>query len=201
MMQELVQRVQDTATDTVNTVHTALPAKIISFDPSTCRAAVLPTMKYKKPDGKSIDYPEVTGVPVVFPQGAGQKASISFPVKAGDECLLVLAEGALDYWLYERETQSELRFDLTNGMVIPGLFKTPGPGIEQACAEDAVVVMTGKTTLAVTLKGVDIIGEVTIKGDVTVTGKISATGDVVGGGKSLVRHTHAGVHGETGAPT
>lgn len=93
MIQEFVQSVKDTARKAVDNVHTAVPAVIISYDPASGMAVVQPKAKFKKPDGKTMDYPSVSGVPVVFPQS--QNATIAFPVKAGDGCLLVFAETAI----------------------------------------------------------------------------------------------------------
>ena len=196
MMQEFVQRLKEMAGEAVNGIHTAIPGQIVAFDPATCLAVVAPSMKYKKPDGSTLPYPNISGVPVYFPQGAGQNASIAYPVKAGDGCLIVVSEQSLDYWMYQRETDSELRFDPTNSIALVGLFTKAGPGVERACAENAIVVTAGSTVLAVTPGGVDITGNLTVKGEIT------AIGDVVGGGSvSLVTHTHAGVHGETSAPS
>ena len=83
MMQEFVQEVTDTVKDTLKGVHTAIPGSIVSFDPGTGLATVLPTMKFKKPDGTTVDFPPGHRVPVVFPQSMGQQATIAYPVKAG----------------------------------------------------------------------------------------------------------------------
>lgn len=179
MMQEFVQRLQEMAGDAVNGIHTAIPGQIVSFDPASGLAVVSPSMKYKKPDGTTIDYPNITGVPVYFPQGAAQKATIAYSVKTGDGCLLIVSEQSLDYWMYQRETSSELRFDLTNTIALVGLFAAAGPGVQRACDEDAVVVTAGSTVLTVAPDGVDIIGNVAIKGSVTVTGDFTTTGGVV----------------------
>ena len=72
MMQEFVQQISDTVKRGIRGIHTAMPGKVLAFDPGKCVATVQPAMKYKKPDGKTIDFPQITGVPVVFPQGAGQ---------------------------------------------------------------------------------------------------------------------------------
>lgn len=60
MMQEFVQEVTETVKDTLKGVHTALPGSIVSFDPGTGLATVLPTMKFKKPDGTTVVSPKVT---------------------------------------------------------------------------------------------------------------------------------------------
>lgn len=41
---------------------------------------------------------------------------------------------------------------------------------------------------------------ITAPGGVNINGNVTVSGDVVASGKSLVNHTHMGVHGETSAP-
>ena len=194
MMQELVERVKDVAKDAVNDAHTVIPGKIVSFDPATCQAVVQPVMTYRKPDKTTIDYPQITGVPVYFPQGNNQQASISWVVKPGDGCLLLCAEQALDYWMYGSESDSDLRFDLTNTIAIVGLFVHPGPGVQRACDEDAVVVMAGDVVLTVKPELVQ------IDGNLQVNGWIHSTEDMVAGSISQQHHTHTAPHGETSPP-
>ena len=103
MMQEFVQEIQNTVQRGLRGIHTAMPGRIVSFDAAKGVATVKPAMKFKKPDGKTMDFPQVTGVPVVFPQGAGQGATIAFPVKPGDGCLLVVPERKPLIFLCERK--------------------------------------------------------------------------------------------------
>lgn len=187
MMQEFVDQVNKTARKATEDMHTALPGVITSFDPGSGMASVQPKAKFKKPDGKTMDFPEVTGVPVVFPQSAG--ATIAWPIKPGDGCLIVFSESALDYWMYGKETDTALKFDLSSAIAIPGLLAKGNPAMQTACGEDAVVVVAGGTTLKVTPS------EVTIIGNLKVNGKIEATNDVLGKGISLATHTHTGDSG------
>lgn len=190
MMQELVQNLQNMARDMVNSIHTALPGTIVSFDPETGLAEVRPSLKYRKPDGTSLDYPNITGVPVYFPQGAAQQASIAYPVREGDGCLLIASEQALDYWMYGRQTATELRYDLTNSIALAGLFVRAGPGVRKACAENAVVVMAGDTCLTVKPGGAEI------------TGSLKVSGDMIVQGVSFMGHTHQCPNGgDTGGPS
>ena len=78
-------------------VHTALPAVIESFDPATQTAKINLSIKRLLRDGQSVPISPVINVPVVFPSGGG--FSMTFPVKAGDECLAVFSERAIDNWL------------------------------------------------------------------------------------------------------
>lgn len=168
MLQEFVDQVNKTAKKTIEGMHTALPGRITSFDPGTGMASVKPVAKFKKPNGETMDFPEVTGVPVVFPQS--KNVTIAWPVKAGDGCLLVFSETALDFWQYGKETDTDLKFDLSNAIAIPGLSQKGNPVMEKACAEDAAVIRSGGTTLTVKASGVVIDGDVTINGSLTTKG-------------------------------
>lgn len=174
MMQEFVQQIADTVKRNIRGIHTAMPGKVLAFDPGKCIATVQPVMKFKKPDGKTIDFPQITGVPVVFPQGAGQSVTVAFPVKAGDGCLIVIAEQSLDYWQYGQETSTDLAFDMTNAICIPGLFTKANDAVQAACAENAVVLDSKGTRVTVKQNEVTIDAtEVKVNGNLTVTGSIS----------------------------
>lgn len=193
MMQEFVDSVNKTAKKAVSEIHTAVPAVITAFDAAKGLATVQPKAKFKKPNSETMDYPSVSGVPVVFPQS--KSVTIAFPIKAGDNCLLVFGEKALDYWLYGKETDTELNFDLSNAIAIPSLSTIGNTAMQMACNEDAAVVQAGSTVLKV--KG----DAVYIQGDLIVEGKITASGDVSASGKSFASHTHAGDSGgSTSAP-
>jgi hypothetical protein len=192
MTQEFVDQVNKTAQKAVEGMHTALPGKVTAFDPETCLASVQPVAKYKKPNGETMDYPVITGVPVVFPRSGS--ITVAWPVKAGDGCLLVFAESALDYWQYGKETDTDLKFDLSNAIAIPGLAAEGCPAMRAAAEENAVVVTVGSTALKVTQDGVTISGKLTVEGEITAT-------DVKAKGISLATHTHTGDSGgSTSAP-
>ena len=109
-----------------------------------------------------MDFPVVTGVPVVFPQSGS--VTVAWPVKAGDGCLLVFAETALDFWQYGKETDTVLKFDLSNAIAIPNISATASSVMAEACSEDAVVVQNGGTKLKVKADGVYIVGNLTVTG-------------------------------------
>lgn len=180
MMQEFVQEINDTIKDTLKGIHTAIPGTIVSFDPGTGLATVLPTMKYKKPDGSTVDFPQVSGVPVVFPQSMGQKATIAYPVKAGDGCLIIAAEQSIDYFLYGQETDTDLDFDLTNSVCIPGLFAKANSVMTEACNQNAVVVDVQGTKITVKSGSVQVdAAAITLNGNVTVSGNFTTQNGVV----------------------
>ena len=114
MKQELVDQVAKTARKATENMHTALPGEIVKFDAAKGLASVQPKAKFKKPNGETLDFPVITGVPVVFPQSAN--VSIAWPIKPGDGCLIVFCESALDFWMYGKETDTALSFDLSNAV-------------------------------------------------------------------------------------
>ena len=170
MDSNFVQAIKDTINDALTDVHTAMPATIKSFDAGTGLALVAPAGKFKTADGRSLDYPVITGVPVVFQYSPTAGTGILFPVKAGDNCLLVIAEQTPDAWLYEGESAAYLKHDLTNAIAIPGLYQKPPAKIAKACADNAVVVYAGETSVVVSKGGVAITGNVTITGNLTTSG-------------------------------
>jgi hypothetical protein len=96
-------------------MHTALPGKIISFNPEKCTVDVEPMAKYTLPSGDKMKYPMLSDVPVVFPQSSNGEMGIFIPVKAGDTCLLVFCELGLDGLVFEQlADRIALRFDKRN---------------------------------------------------------------------------------------
>ncbi len=174
MMQEFVQEIKNIIDKNIRGIHTAIPGKIISFDPSTCLATVLPTMKFKKPDGSTMAYPQITGVPVVLLQTMYQQATVAFPIKAGDGCLIIVSEQSIDYWMYGQETDTDLAFDLTNAICIPGLFVEPNPVVREACAQGAIIIDVKGTRIKVKDKLVQVDSEkVVINGNVEINGTVT----------------------------
>lgn len=180
MMQEFVQEIQNMINDSIGCVHTAFPAKIVSFDTATGLASVLPSMKYKKPDGERISYPQITGVPVVFPQAIGQKAAIAFPVKAGDGCLVIVAEQSIDFWLYGQETDTDLSFDMSNAICIPGLFAKANSLVKEACDNNAVIISSNNAKLIVKNGEINAsAANIVLNGNVSVNGNFKTSGGIV----------------------
>ena len=170
MLQEFTLGVKNTVLDMLRDVHTMIPGRIVAFDPVACEATILPFGQFKKPDGTVVSYPQLNKVPVYVMQGGGQTASVVYPVKPEDECLVFFAEQSLDMWRTRAESITELRFDLSNAYAIVGAFAKPNPLIAEACADDAIII--DKSGHRVKLKQ---------SGDIEVTGvnvTIKAQGDV-----------------------
>ena len=174
MLHEFVASVKDTVTDTLKGVHTVFPGELVSYDTETGLAVVQPVMKFYSPGGKSIDYPKISGVPVVFPQTAGQQATIAYALHPGDTGMIAIGEEALDYWMYGQETATKLAFDLTNAIFIPGMWNLANVVMKEACDEDAVIVQKGSSRVKLKDNSITIYtpGDINITagGNVTITG-------------------------------
>jgi hypothetical protein len=197
MMAEFANQVNKSVLELMDGMHTAIPAKIADFDAAKCEATVAPYGKLKKPDGTFMDYPKIGEVPCIIPQGNGQKTSMAFPIRSGDECLLIVSEYTLDTWRGGgAESANDLRFDLTNAIALVGLFSKPNPVVAEAIAEDALILANGSSRIIVKSGEIILRGNVRVEGNVQFEGNAEAsqdltvTGTTTSGGIDLNTHTH-----------
>ena len=139
-IQAFTQEIKNIILDRLRDVHTIIPGNVVTFDPDKCEASILPYGKFKKPDGSFMDFPQLNEVPVYVMQGSGQTATVVFPVKPGDECLVLFSEQALDTWRTKAKSDTDLSFDLSNATAIIGLFSEPNPLIKEACNDNALII-------------------------------------------------------------
>ncbi|HIU85207.1 MAG TPA: hypothetical protein IAC66_07580 [Candidatus Aphodousia gallistercoris] len=111
-------------------IWTALPGIIKSFDPQamTCEVQPAVTGRIRDADGtiKQVNLPLLLDCPVVFPHAGA--CSLTFPIKEGDECLVVFSSRGIDFWWQNGGIQPppEPRMhDLSDGFVIPGPYSQP----------------------------------------------------------------------------
>ena len=111
-------------------VWTALPGIIQSFDPVTLTCEVQPAIQGRQRDAdgtiRQVNLPLLLDCPVVFPHAGS--CSLTFPIKAGDECLVVFSSRGIDFWWQNGGIQPppEPRMhDLSDGFVIPGPYSQP----------------------------------------------------------------------------
>lgn len=91
-------------------VNTSLPATVVSY--SNGIASVRPKPKKRFSDGDVLDYPTIPNVRVCWPSFAGGTAGVKGPVKAGDNCLLVFSQQAID------GTDDRRMFDLQDAYAV-----------------------------------------------------------------------------------
>jgi len=200
-------------------LHTCLPGIIVNFDGVTQTATVQPAIQRIFTEKGPVNLPVCVDVPVLFPGGGG--FALTFPVTAGDECLLMFSERAIDLWFTFGQTQppSEYRLhDLSDGVALVGLNSQPNvltdyhpTNVElrnrartvrlSLYPDGTIELVNALASMALAPNGLTTITSslgITINADVTVNGTLTATTDVIGGGKSLKTHVHSGVQGGVG---
>jgi len=79
---------------------TALPGIVTAFDPVAMTVSVQPAVQGSVRDengnSKNVQMPLLVDVPVVFPCGGG--FSLTYPIRVGDEVLVVFASRCIDGW-------------------------------------------------------------------------------------------------------
>ncbi len=169
----VVSQIENLVQEETNSMHTAIPGTILSFDKQTGRATVQPKGKIKMSETEYLDYPQLNDIPVVFPFCSSLSAGIAFPVNAGDTCLLIFCEQALDSWLGKGDTTSELKYSLTNAVAIPGLMKFSPDAAFEASDKQCLVVACGSNKIKVGKDKTEFSGNVVIDGNLDVKGKIN----------------------------
>jgi len=134
----------------LNETHTCLPAIIESFDATTQTAKVNPSIRRIVYNGDKIVIPPIINVPVVFPSSGGY--SITFPVAAGDEVLLVFSERSIDMWLQSGGVQDPLdrrKHDYSDAIAIIGLHSAQKAISDYS--DDGLVIRSDDGTEKITL--------------------------------------------------
>lgn len=177
---------------------TALPGIITAVDlaAQTCSVQPAITGEITGANGATtaVQLPLLVDVPLVFPRAGG--FALTFPVRAGDECLVIFACRCIDGWWQSGGVQppAESRMhDLSDGFAIlaPTSQKNALGGVSGAAVE--LRTQAGDAFISL-----DASGNITLKGNVQVQGSIKCNGANIGD-----THTHPGVEpggGSTGTP-
>ena len=102
-------------------LHCALPGTVVSFDPSTQTAEIRPAVR-----SGGLALPVLSDVPVFFP--GSRDSAITWPVSAGDECLVVLADTDIDAWFDSGEVsapRSARKHSLSDAFAFVGFRSRP----------------------------------------------------------------------------
>lgn len=109
---------------------TAIPAIVLDVNLErqiiTAEGAIKGVLTNKDGSKTYIDPPVFINVPICFPRGGGY--AITFPLRAGDEVLLVFSSRCIDGWWQSGgvQTPPDLRMhDLSDGFAIPGPTSIP----------------------------------------------------------------------------
>lgn len=174
-------------------VNTCIPAKIVAYENG--RASVQPSVKKQFADGESLEFPIIQNVRVCWPSFAGGAAGIKGPIFAGDPCLLIFSQQAID------GSDDRRIFDLQDCYAVMSNLGTATA--EQAKTNETMNVFYGEAFIKIDGSGkiqinapggLAINADVTQNGDMQITGAVEQSGgDLSSNGIILDKHRHAGV--------
>lgn len=190
-------------------IRVALPGVIQSFDPDSVTATVQPSVRcmVRDNDGNvsTEDYPLLVDVPVIFPRGGG--CTLTFPVSAGDECLLIFADRCIDFWWQNGGIQKPVdarMHDLSDAFAIVGpqsqahkisgisttaaqLRTDDGAAFVEVAAGHAITVKTPGKLTASADGGTEITSPtIVLNGNVTINGNLSQGMGASGGSATML---------------
>lgn len=193
---DLAETFKSERVTTKNQIRVALPGIVQSFDPGAVTAVVQPAIRSVETDndGNHVtkNYPLLVDVPVIFPRGGG--CTLTFPVKAGDECLLIFADRCIDFWWQSggvQEPVDQRQHDLSDAFAIVGpqsqakkisgismsgaqLRTDDGAAFVEVAAGHAITVQTPGKLTASAQGGAEITApEIVLNGNVTINGNLS----------------------------
>ena len=111
----------------LSNVRVSMPCVVTAVNGKTIDAR--PLIKVNTLDGKK-PMPNLHNIPVVQPASGG--FSISFPIKVGDECMVIFQDRAIDAWSHTGEDSEEVEprnHHLSDGIAIIGLASAAKSGI------------------------------------------------------------------------
>lgn len=158
---------------------TALPATVISFNPEVRTVSAQVTVRCMATDRNGVQHwvmlPPLLDCPVFFPGGRG--LSLTFPLQAGDEVLIIFASRCIDNWFKRGgvQNQAELRMhDLSDGFCFPALLSEPEALSRAPVSLDAAELRNAAGTTKIRLMNNGDIQALTPGGASVVAGSLMA---------------------------
>lgn len=192
---------------------TALPGTIVSYNAAAGTVQVQPTIQstVTLPDGTSRQQslPVLADVPVVFPGGGG--ATLTFPITAGDECLVVFSSRPIDGWWQgggQAPSIMPRMHDLSDGFALVGV-RNRGRALPGASTNSVTLRTDNGATHVELVPGTNKVNVVAQEATVTapqikLNGLVTITGGLVVDGITFGTHKHTGVTpggGRSAGPT
>lgn len=194
------------------------PARIVNFYPETQLADIQISAELLYNNNDNLDNlgtrQVIEKVPVHTPYGGGW--SVTFPIVAGDTCLIIFSQIGYDHWLYEdKDTGGMIEnspkphlnrvFNENDGFALVG-FNTLPRAIESYSSTDSewrnsdrtqrISLEAGGRIVIDSTTDVDILADTDVSitaPTVTITGTVNVTGEINLNGIALSTHVHSGV--------
>ena len=182
--------------DTKRQINCHQVGEIVSFDPATQTAEVKVKMSFLL-NGEIKEYPLLLDCPCIVL--AGGQGSVTFPITAGDSCLVLFNDRDMDNWYSGGQTmppRTERLHDFSDAIALVGLRNKQNQisgyfaqGTEIKYAGSTIKLENGKITITNGTSSVVMNG-----GNIQLTGAVSVTGSFTVNGKDVGdNHRHSGV--------
>lgn len=194
----------------LSSVWTALPGIIqkVDYEKRTCEVQPSIQGRTQNSDGsyQFVNLPLLVDVPIVMPSAGG--FTLSLPIKADDEVLVVFASRCIDSWWQSGGVGIPMEHrmhDLSDGFAIPGprsqAKTTPLHATNARLTSDDGATYVELTPTTIKMKAVTI----TAEGNLVVTGNVTAvnvsgTTGVSSGGQAFNTHRHSTSTNPSGVP-
>lgn len=178
-------------------IWTALPGVIQNvYGNQSCDVKPALQMPYYSPESGEVswlDIPMLLDCPMQFPGSGG--VTLTFPVKKGDECLVIFSSRCIDTWWQSggvKNTLPDIRMhDLSDGFVLLGFRSVPQVVPNISTTEAQLRTNDGNNYIGINPST----GKVTIKADIDIIGNFDHSGgSMTSLGKKIDgTHTHSNV--------
>lgn len=172
-------------------IRVALPAKVVSFNPSKQTVSCIPTVRELVNLNGKVSYkdlPILEDVPIIMPRAGGWV--ITLPIKPGDECMVVFQDLCIDGWWFRGGIQNwnDLRrHDLSDAIAIFSPWSQPNAISNYSTSEVELRSLDGSIKLSLGPLGANIkAGETNTTGNITSEGTITGEALVAKNGYSGV---------------
>ena len=212
-------------------IWTALPGIVSGVDLDKQTVSVQPSVQGSVSDAQgnvsNVNLPVLVDVPIVWPRAGG--FALTFPIKAGDEVLVVFSSRCIDAWWQSGGVgvAAEARMhDLSDGFAVLAptsqskkLSNVSSSNVQLRdeagttyveIAPGGKIKLLGATsidlnapTINIAGSNININGTTTQTGAMTMTGQVTQTGGMSIGGVTFGSHKHTGVQtggGTSGGP-
>ena len=181
-----------------STMWTALPCIVTKVNLTKMTLEAQPAIKgtIETANGvfKSVNLPLLVDVPIVFPSAGG--FTITMPIAAGDEVLVIFASRCIDAWWQSGGVQRPMEarmHDLSDGFAIPGPKSQPKVISNISSTGCQIRNNAGTSYVEISADGKI---KLVSPSEIQITGNLKVSGDVVAGTSnplteiSLLTHTH-----------